>query len=455
MAVDRGSDPMRVDELRTQLDELLRARQYAVQRERRLAAGLRPAEHGYATPSPAQDRAMVQQLAQARAYREQLGTECRRLSEQLLEAEEHARWTAVTPVQPDPGPDGGQGVHAGRARVRTRGSARHGGMPTGGETPAAAPPPDTAPPGRRSGAPVGARFGGAHGGSEPDPGPPSAPDGRPGRSAPPRDPQPAVAPPAGPGPFVDLAALTSQVSRLHAAGRSQEAVATVVEASLALAPDQVALLATRLRAQGPPGSARCLARSAARGPAGHVALVLALLRRAELMEESQELFHQLWSWTADRLVPLFDALEQTGQAADAATLLWESASAPPDDVAALAAALAHAGRAADLRSLLGQASSRSPAEVAALVTALAGAGRADEYELLLGAAVRGRQASDLAELGAQLASGGDPGPYARLLAAAEEAAPERRRDIAAALRLAGLPLQADASTRSRLGRRRS
>lgn len=427
MAVQGGSDPVPVTEMRGELDELLRAHQYAVQRERRLATELQAAGQNH--PAAAADGAAAQRLAQARAYREQLGAECHRLSRRLLEAEEQARWTATGSHPTAPAPAAAPAVPP---QQRRHGGARFGGAYPAEETPAPRPP-AAAPP-------VGARFGGRPATEQPG-------------AAQPR-------PPAEPGPTpprrpTDPAALAARVGELHATGRGREAVAVVAEAALALTPEGVAALTARLRAEGPTGAAAYLARSVTRGPAGHVASVLALLRRAELAEEAQELFHQLWSWPADRLVPLFEALERTGQAADAATLLWESASAPPEQVAALAAALADAHREPDLRSLLGQAASRSAPEVAAVVAALADAGRTAEGGVLLDAAVRGRQAGDIAELASLLAGGADPSAYGRLLAAAEEAPAERRRDIAAALRLAGLPLHVDAVRRGRLGRRKA
>ncbi|MFD0528232.1 hypothetical protein ACFQ1I_15850 [Kitasatospora arboriphila] len=51
---------------------------------------------------------------------------------------------------------------------------------------------------------------------------------------------------------------------------------------------------------------------------------------------------------------LIAALERAGQAADGQTLLWEWASAPPAELAALTAGLAAAGRTGDVRHLLRQ-----------------------------------------------------------------------------------------------------
>ncbi|MGA5704356.1 hypothetical protein [Peterkaempfera bronchialis] len=453
MAVHGGApDPVQVDDMRMQLDEMLRARQYAVQRERRLAAELRSAGHRYAAPPAGPDPEAARQLAQARAYREQLGAECLRLSEQLRGVEAQARWNGASPpppgeaepeaeapidveiegdlapearVEPEPGPAAGR-----RTRPRRAGGARHGG--------AAADRPIPEPPAE-------------------------VPEARDGRDRPVAGERPMAGERPGsdaeaarqqPWPIVDPVALAARVSGMHAAGQGRQAVAAVAEAALSLAPADVAALAAELHTEGPSGSAGYLARAAAGGTADHAAQVLSLLRQAELTEEAQELFHQLWSWPPDRLPPLFAALERTGQAADAATLLWESASAPADEVAALVGALADAGRDADLRSLLGQTASRAAPEVADLVRALADAGRESANEVLLRTLVRGRQPGDLARLGSVLMAEGRPEVYGRLLAAAEETAPERRRDIASALRLAGLPLHVPASSgRNRLGRR--
>ncbi|MCD0482665.1 hypothetical protein LO771_09695 [Streptacidiphilus sp. ASG 303] len=508
MAVHDGDTASaQVDAMRTRLDELLAARRYAVQRERRLAAELRSG--GLRSDGAA--GGVEQELAQARTYRERLGAECVRLGEELKGAEARVRWSAVrgehppAPEQaagtapdaavPDPAdapqaaaPGGGR-----RGRPRRTGGARHGGVFTA-EGPADEPAEGLQPVPAAPVRPVGARFGGAAGEPVPADAPQGTgrgrggreqreqqgrreygehreqhpgrarwaarPDGRehpggeapsaqdpsaqdPSAQAPSAQARPAEEPPAEARPAAD--ALAARVRALYAGGQGQQAAREVAAAAVSLSPADVAALAGRLHADGPPGSSAYLARAAAGGGPGQVAGVLALLRQAELVEEAQELFHRLWAWPPDRLVPLFDALERTGQAADAATLLWESASAPPAGVAALAAALADAGRDADLRSLLGQASSRAPGEVAALAAALAGAGRAAECRVLLRAVVRGRTADDVAGLGSALTVRGLPEVYGVLLEAAGEAEPGRRRDVAAALRLADLPLEAPAA----------
>ncbi|MFF4651962.1 hypothetical protein [Streptomyces sp. NPDC001380] len=510
MAVHDGDTASaQVDAIRTRLDELLAARRYAVQRERRLAAELRSG--GLRSDGAA--GGVEQELAQARTYRERLGAECVRLGEELKGAEARVRWSAAVrgehapapgqaagaapdPAVPDPAdapqaaaPGGGR-----RGRPRRTGGARHGGVFTA-EGPADGPAEGLQPVPAAPVRPVGARFGGAAGEPVPADAPQGTGRGRGGREQreqrgrreygehreqhPGRaqrtvrpagrehpggeDPsaqdtsaqdtsaqaRPAEEPSAEARPAARhtaaAGALAARVRALYAGGQGQQAAREVAAAAVSLSPADVAVLAGRLHADGPPGSSAYLARAAAGGGPGQVAGVLALLRQAELVEEAQELFHRLWAWPPDRLVPLFDALERTGQAADAATLLWESASAPPAGVAALAAALADAGRDADLRSLLGQASSRAPGEVAALAAALAGAGRAAECRVLLRAVVRGRTADDVAGLGSALTVRGLPEVYGVLLEAAGEAEPGRRRDVAAALRLADLPLEAPAA----------
>ncbi|MFJ4678374.1 hypothetical protein [Kitasatospora sp. NPDC088783] len=88
-----GPDSADVQTLRAELDELLRARQFAAQRERRLAeavrAGYEP-DHSpaYGRPPRQPDPELVRQLAQVQNLREGLGARCLELSDRLLAAED-------------------------------------------------------------------------------------------------------------------------------------------------------------------------------------------------------------------------------------------------------------------------------------------------------------------------------------------------------------------------------
>lgn len=117
-----------------------------------------------------------------------------------------------------------------------------------------------------------------------------------------------------------------------------------------------------------------------------------------------------------------------------ATLLWELAAQPPHRLAAAATALDSAGRGDDCRTLLRQAAARPAAEIAATAGALLDVGHRDAALSLLVALVRARSpetAAGIAHEGAGLV-----GP---LLDAAGLVSVSKRRDVAAALRRAGLP----------------
>lgn len=89
---DRGPESADVQTLRAELDELLRARQFAAQRERRLSEALRAgheSDHaGSGHPSRQPDPELLRQLAQAQNLREGLGARCLELSDRLLAAED-------------------------------------------------------------------------------------------------------------------------------------------------------------------------------------------------------------------------------------------------------------------------------------------------------------------------------------------------------------------------------
>lgn len=377
--------------LRTELDELLRARQYAAQREHRLTEAL----NGTADPE------LHRQLAQARTLRDGLGARHLELSERLLALEDRHRQQAAVPAP----------------RRRPTG-ARFGGAYV--ESPAPQPAPvATAAPMR------GARFAGI---STPEP---EAP-------APVQPVQPAVPAPA-PAPVLrseaELAGLCARITALHGRGSAQESAAVTAQAAVVLAPRDVARLIALLRSEGPPGAAGYLARAVAHGAAGQAAGTLAELRRAGLSEEAAALFHALWGYPATELPSLLAALEQSGLATDGLTLLWEWGSAPPAELAALAGCLLAAGRSADAHRLLHQAAGRRTTELAD--TAL----RLDDQ--LAGAlthqVTKLRSPSDLAQYAAGLL--GSPARYQALLASVSALDENRGRAALAGLRTAGLPIR--------------
>ena len=434
--------------LRTELDELLRARQYATQRERRLTeavqASARPArDHGYAHPQQRPDPDLQRQLDHARQLREGLGTRCLELSERLLAVEDDLR-RRIPAAAPEAAPEAAPAVDpaagpaaaaAPEARRRRPTGARFSGVyeqePAG---PTAAPA--AAPPAPRA---TGARFGGAYAtGPEAAPPPPQAqPD------APPVPPVPVRPRPRTPA---ELTALATRIDGLHRQGSAHESAALVARAAVTLSPADVARLVQLLRSGGPAGAAAYLARTVAHGAPGHAATTLAELRRAGLTDEATELFHALWGYPAATLPELLAALERTGQGADGRTLLWEWGSAPPAELAALAALLDVAGRPDDARTLLRQAAAMPGPQVSELVATL------DEplAGVLLRELVALRPPTELALVAGGLT--GDPGCYSGLLAALAECDEGRRRGITAALRSAGLPTAAEAP-RGRRGRR--
>ncbi|MGP3775088.1 hypothetical protein ACTWJ8_30150 [Streptomyces sp. SDT5-1] len=134
-------------------------------------------------------------------------------------------------------------------------------------------------------------------------------------------------------------------------------------------------------------------------------------------------------------LPLYaEELARRGLGADWATLLWEAASLPPERLVAAVDALTAAGRAADGGQLLRQGTSRPPAEFGDAVDRLDAAGRHREARTLLDAYVRGRTPEEAAHT-----ASGDPDRLVPLvLDAARGVSDERYRDVAHALRVAGI-----------------
>ncbi|MER5630506.1 hypothetical protein [Streptomyces nitrosporeus] len=169
------------------------------------------------------------------------------------------------------------------------------------------------------------------------------------------------------------------------------------------AAEQAVGLLLRLRAEGRGGEAHAVLCEMARRPAVHLPVCVSALHKA-------------------------------GLAADRATLLWEVSSLPPAALAAAAGALAAAGRDDDWRQVLRQGVARPAAEVADAVAALDEAGPGPQAQVLLGAFVRVRTPQDVA----RVAQGRPRHLVTRLLAAAREVSAARERDLAHALRAAGI-----------------
>ncbi|MEV0191398.1 hypothetical protein AB0I39_23010 [Kitasatospora purpeofusca] len=390
-------------ELRSQLDELLRARQYAVQRERRLAEAARSLPDRQRV-----DGELLRQLTQARTLREGLGARCLELSDRLKTLEEQLR-------QPSP---------------RVGGSERPGtgaphGIPDRGHDDA---PHDVHHDVHRPEVHHDVRHDVHHVGPAQAPGPAPAP-------VPPRH--------RSPG---ELAALAERITGLYRKASPTEAADILGQAAEHLTPEDTAALAARLAHRGPTGASLHLARSAVHGSPHHAAATLAELRRAGLAEEAGELFNMLRSCPAADLPALLDGLERAGQHADGTTLLWEWGSAPTAELTALATALHQADRAADARTLLRQAAGRPTGDLTALATTLP----APLPALLLGELATLRPPAELVRLAGALAGRTDL--YEALLTPLL-ADPGQHRTTLAALRTAGLPTTPANRPRSRWGRR--
>ncbi|GGO87841.1 hypothetical protein [Wenjunlia tyrosinilytica] len=166
---------------------------------------------------------------------------------------------------------------------------------------------------------------------------------------------------------------------------------------------------------------------------------IARLREEGKAQEAQSRLWEAMSWSPEYFPALCAALGATGQRADVATLLWELSSRSPQEVAAYSVWLVKAGMEADWRELLGQASLQPHGDVAAMAMALVEAGWHEQSQVLLGSVVRTRTPEAVAELVAQLRHLDAAHCLRDVLVAVDAAARDRRLQVTAALRLAGLP----------------
>ncbi|MEU4092380.1 hypothetical protein [Streptomyces sp. NPDC026673] len=374
--------------LRSRLDAMLRERQYTVLREREVTEALR----GAATAAEAER--LANDLAWARDDRERAVARCAELQDRLDTVRSR-------PAVPD-------------AWFRPAGN------------PAPRVPPPRAP------------------------------------AAPPRPGDDAPAAPTGPGEGAPAEARTAQRPFGRARRERPRGGARYGGARFAGAPEPDAVVPPVVAAEDPAGApgprgarfAGATGQDASRAPragdaehgradagqeharreaARATAARMAELRRTGRTGEAYVLMSEAVAGPPQDVPELAAALERSGLAADVATLLWELAAQPPQRLAAAATALDSAGRGDDSRTLLHQAAARPAAEIAGTAAALCDAGHRDGALSLLVALVRARSPESAAGVAYERQDLVGP-----LLDAAGLVSVSKRRDVAAALRRAGL-----------------
>ncbi|MER7669719.1 hypothetical protein ABTY61_14775 [Kitasatospora sp. NPDC096128] len=320
-------------ELRSELDELLRASRYASQRERRLNEAIR------ATPGRQRpDGDLLRQLAQARTLREGLGARCLQLSDRLEELELHLRQQQHPQHHPE---------HTEHAE------------PPAPAPPQATPPPAPAPPARPDLGALTERITGLHrSGALPEA--EELLDQAAARLAP-----------------ADAALLAGMLARRGPTSGTSLRLARTAARS---APEHAVAVLAELRELGLAEEAAELFHAFWAYPAAAVPALLAALERSGQHADSATL---LWEWGSaptPELTSLAANLQQHGRPADVRTLLRQAAGRPTADLVGLATELPPA-----LATLLLQelAVLRPPVEVVRLAAALDG--RRDLYGQLLAA----------------------------------------------------------------------
>ncbi|MFI1955109.1 hypothetical protein ACH437_25280 [Streptomyces xinghaiensis] len=434
-----------------QLDVMIRERQYAAVRRRRLTG------NAEGSPSAAEESARTgAELAWAEDDVRRASARCAELRRRLEALETAAATAGAAGAVPRTGPDGahpghtrpGEAAPAGASTGPLGPSGSRAGQaapwsvpragqaaPRAGQAGAAAGPlsPSGAP--ESSGAPEPS---GTSASSEPSAGRPGSADGRAGEPASPRRAAPKRAPRPRGARFAGLE--TEEENAAPAAPPVVPDPGPHPPAAPAAAPRGARFAGAYQAGEGDgERRERAAAReremlAAAHAEARDTAVRLRVLRAAGRSGEAYALLSEAVSRPAARLPLLAGELEREGLAAEVATLLWEAATLPPAALAAMAGALADAGRGDDCRALLAQCAGRPAAEVAETALALRADGRHEETAVLLGGMLRARTDEHAARV-----AEADPGALVPPLLEAAAGSPQRYRNLAHVLRGAGLP----------------
>ncbi|MCC3651007.1 hypothetical protein LIX60_05845 [Streptomyces sp. S07_1.15] len=433
-----------------QLDAMIRERQYAAVRRRRLTG------NAGGSPSAAEESARTSaELAWAEDDIRRASARCAELRRRLeaLETAAAAATAGAAGAVPGTGPDG---AHPGRTRP---GEAAPAGASTGPHAPSGSRAGQAAPWSVPRAGQAASRAGQA--GAAAGPLSPLSPSGAPEPSGPAASPEPPAGrpgpadgragEPASPRRAVPKRAARPRGARFAGLETEEENAAPAAPpvapdpgphppAAPAAAP-RGARFAGAYQAGDGDGERRERASAreremlaAAYAEARDTAVRLRALRAAGRSGEAYALLSEAAARPAARLPLLAGELEREGLAAEVATLLWEAATLPPAALAAMAGALADAGRGDDCRALLAQCAGRPAAEVADTALALRADGRHEETAVLLGGMLRARTDEHAARV-----AEADPGALVPPLLEAAAGSPQRYRNLAHVLRGAGLP----------------
>ncbi|MEV7772295.1 hypothetical protein [Kitasatospora sp. NPDC086791] len=337
-------DGQQADELRAELDELLRASRYASQRERRLNEAIR-ASPGRQRP----DGDLLRQLAQARTLRAGLGARCLQLSDQLEALESRLRQSQQAPVQENP-------HHHQQQQHRRQPEPAPQPQPQPEPAPPKAPP----PPARTDIGALTERIATLH------------------RSGAAAETTELLDQAATRLDASDAALLVGMLAQYGPTGTSLHLARSAARS----APEHAVAVLTELRELGLAEEAAALFHAFWAYPAASVPGLLSALERAGQHADSATL---LWEWGSaptPELTSLAACLQQHGRRGDVRTLLRQAAGRPTADLASLAAELPPA-LATDLLTEL--AALRPPVELVRLAATLDDAGNRDLYGRLLGA----------------------------------------------------------------------
>ncbi|MFD7640956.1 hypothetical protein ACFV4P_09900 [Kitasatospora sp. NPDC059795] len=424
------------------MDELLRARQFAAQRERRLSEELRAGrgpDHvsGPGRPSRQPDPELLRQLAQAQNLREGLGARCLELSDRLLAAEDRllpGRSAAEPPLRPGRAPAGPLG------RERTDPQAGWGAPPippqrphssAGRDTPAGRPDPERTDPtagaspnrprpadrpegsaGQTSWARAGASGDQVAGGTRPaGPGLPRREGSHSERPGPHHGPAGAWNNRPGPAAPVDRLSAPAGQPTGQQAGLSNDRFRPVPSGRGPAVPNPGVPNPAAPHPGGAPGVEDAAQSSGPMRPRTTVELV-ALVQRINGLhqrgaaQESAAILRQVATMiTAEDVAQLATLLQQNGPAGSSTYLARSVSAGPPEHAAAALAVLRRDGlldEAADLFHTLWSASS---AALPALLAALEQSGQSADGQTLLWERASA-PAEELAELAQHLKAAG-------------------------------------------------